>query len=88
MSDYSKTKQNVKNINGEKFSSNSLIDNREFFKRALAETIEMKIRKEEEWIELTASTSRRHKIQMNRLFREHVGSSFIPFPELDNLDED
>ena len=27
--------------------------------------------------------SKRHKIQMNRLFRERVGGSFIPFPEVD-----
>ena len=27
--------------------------------------------------------SKRHKIRMNRLFRERVGSSFLPFPEVD-----
>ena len=27
--------------------------------------------------------SKRHKIQMNRLFRERVGDSFLPFPEVD-----
>ena len=31
--------------------------------------------------------SKRHKIQMNRLFRERVGGSFLPFPEEDNLYE-
>ena len=31
--------------------------------------------------------SKRHRIQMNRLFRERVGSSFLPFPEVDNLYE-
>ena len=29
------------------------------------------------------SPSKRHKIRMNRLFRERVGSSFLPFPEVD-----
>ena len=27
--------------------------------------------------------SKRHKIRMNRLFRERAGSSFLPFPEVD-----
>ena len=27
--------------------------------------------------------SLKHKIQMNRFFREQVGSSFVPFPEED-----
>ena len=31
--------------------------------------------------------SKRHKIRMNRLFRERVGGSFIPFPEVDTIYE-
>ena len=31
--------------------------------------------------------SRHHMIMMNRIFREHVGGSFLPFPEVDNLYE-
>lgn len=31
--------------------------------------------------------TRRHKIRMNRIFRERVGGSFLPFPEADNLFE-
>ena len=31
--------------------------------------------------------SKHHKIRMNRLFRERVGGSFLPFPEVDNLYE-
>ena len=31
--------------------------------------------------------SKRHKKQMNRLFRERVGGSFLPFPEEDTLYE-
>lgn len=31
--------------------------------------------------------SHHHKIQMNRIFRECVGGSFLPFPEEDNIFE-
>ena len=31
--------------------------------------------------------SKRHKIRMNRLFRERVGGTFLPFPEVDNFYE-
>jgi hypothetical protein len=31
--------------------------------------------------------SRRHKIRMNRIFRERVGGKFLPYPEVDNLFE-
>ncbi len=31
--------------------------------------------------------SKRHKIRMNRLFRERVGGSFLPFPEEDTIYE-
>ena len=31
--------------------------------------------------------SKRHKIRMNRLFRERVGGTFLPFPEVDNVYE-
>ncbi len=27
--------------------------------------------------------SRRHKLNMNRIFRQKVGGSFLPFPEVD-----
>ena len=29
--------------------------------------------------------TKRHKIRMNRLFRERVGGTFLPFPEADNF---
>ena len=32
-------------------------------------------------------TSKKHKIKMNRIFREEVGSENIPFPEVDSLFE-
>ena len=31
--------------------------------------------------------SHRHKIRMNRFFRERVGGHFLPYPEVDNLFE-
>lgn len=31
--------------------------------------------------------SKRHRIRMNRLFRERVGGSFLPFPEEDTVYE-
>lgn len=31
--------------------------------------------------------SHRHKIRMNRIFRERVGGKFLPYPEIDNLFE-
>ena len=31
--------------------------------------------------------SKRHKIRMNRVFRERVGGTFLPFPEVDNIYE-
>ena len=40
----------------------------------------------EEEIELPP-LSKRHKIRMNRLFRERVGGTFLPFPEVDNFYE-
>ena len=30
---------------------------------------------------------RRHKIKMNRLFRERVGGTFLPYLEVDNIFE-
>lgn len=31
--------------------------------------------------------SHRHKIRMNRIFRERVGGKFLPYPEVDNVFE-
>ena len=52
-------------------------DNLELFKQALNEaSFEV-----DESIQYTPS--RRHKIRMNRMFRERVGGTFLPFPEVD-----
>ena len=77
------------NQNNEETNNKMLNENRELFKRALSEALDSKIRKiEEETEDIEMPTiSKRHKIRMNRLFRERVGRSFLPFPEEDNLYE-
>jgi len=90
MSNYSQLKsQDVKNINDEESFKGMSNDNRELFKRALSDAVNSKIRKSEEETKdmEIPPPSKRHKIRMNRLFREQVGGSFIPFPEEDNLNE-
>ena len=45
---------------------------------------EFDIKDEEEIMDIEVPPpSKLHKIRMNRLFRERVGSSFLPFPEVD-----
>ena len=61
------------------------IGNTELFKRAISEGLYLKLQKmdkELEAIELP-EPSERHKIRINRLFRECVGGGFIPYPEMD-----
>ena len=66
-------------------------ENREYFKRALTEALEMKEREICEEMDRAGENmeppkySRRHRIRMNRMFREHIGSNRIPFPEVDNI---
>ena len=90
MSNSSKrTKHNIENISNEDFFEDMSNENRELFRRALSEAMDSKIRKiEEETKDMKMpSLSKRHKIRMNRLFRERVGGSFLPFPEEDTLYE-
>ena len=63
--------------------------NIELFKQATAEGLSMKIDSIITEIpeEDLPPPSKRHKIKMNRLFRERVGGSFLPFPEEDTLYE-
>ncbi len=86
---YSKTtNQNVENIEDDLFEGMS-DETREIFMRALFDAEDEEIRKIEEEtkdMEIPAP-SKRHKIRMNRLFRERVGGSFLPFPEADCLYE-
>lgn len=59
-------------------------ENIELFKQALHEAV-FNMEKDIENVEYTPS--RRHKIRMNRIFRERVGGKFLPFPEADNAFE-
>ena len=83
------TNPDVENINEEDSFESMSNESRELFKRALSEVMDSKIRKIEEKTKdmEIPSPSKRHKIRMNRLFREQVGGSFLPFPEEDNLNE-
>ena len=90
MSNYNKkTKPNAENINDEDWFEDILNENLELFRRALSDAAEMEIRKTEEEIKdiEVPPPSKRHKIRMNRVFRERVGGSFLPFPEEDSLYE-
>ena len=70
-------------------SFNTESENRELFKSALSEALENKFNLivEAQSDSKVRSPSKRHKIRMNRLFREQVGGDFIPFPEADNYYE-
>ncbi len=49
---------------------------------------ELNLKSKEELKDIEAPPpSKRHKIRMNRLFRERVGGTFLPFPEADNFYE-
>ncbi len=90
MSNYSEIrKQDVENSNAKDSFDGTSNENRELFKRAISEALDLKIREIVEEIKDTETPppSRRHKIRMNRLFRERVGSAFLPFPEVDNFYE-
>ena len=86
MSNYSKiTKQDAENTNDEKLFEGMSNENRELFKRAILDAMESKIDEIDEEIKdiEIPPPSKRHKIRMNRIFRENVGGSFLPFPEVD-----
>ena len=90
MGNYSQTtKQDIENIKDKDFSGYVSNENRELFRRALSEAMDSKIGKIEQEIKdmEIPPISKRHKIGMNRLFRENVGGHFLPFPEADNLYE-
>ncbi len=62
----------------------SVQDNYELFKEAL-DNATLEIEQDIEDIQYTPS--RKHKIRMNRIFRENVGGKFLPYPEVDSLYE-
>ena len=90
MSNYIKrTQPDVESTNDYDFFEGMSNKTRELFMRRLfdAEDAEIcKIEAESKDMEIPPP-SKRHKIRMNRLFRERVGGSFLPFPEEDNLYE-
>ena len=64
-------------------------DNLELFKRLLTDVVDEQFRElyeQSKDVELPPP-SRRHQLEMNRLFREEVGGSFIPFPDVDDSDD-
>ena len=81
--------QNIENGIGDNPNKNVSQGNGELLEQALIEAIENKIKRAEAEISdiEIPPPSRRHKIRMNRLFRERVGGEFLPFPEEDNLYE-
>ena len=90
MSNHSETtKQDIKNSNGKYSFEGRSNENRELFKSAIAEALDSKFREiaEETGDIEIPPPSKRHKIRINRLFRERVGGDFLPFPEVDNFYE-
>lgn len=75
--------------NREDRSFNTESESRELFKSALSEALDDKFNTivEAQSDSKMPSPSQRHKVRMNRLFREQVGGSFLPFPEADNFYE-
>ena len=91
MSNYNKTlSQNFESKkNSETPSFNDKNESRELFKSAISEALNKKfdtLSAAQSDSEMP-SPSQRHKMRMNRFFREQVGGSFLPFPEADNLYE-
>ena len=77
--------QNTENINDDDFFAGMSPESRALFERALSEAWDSELRQIEEDtknIEIPPP-SKRYKVRMNRLFRERVGGSFLPFPEVD-----
>ena len=90
MRDYSQMiDQDNENRNDENLFESTSSEERELFRCVLLEALGSNICGIEE--ELTdmeiPPSSKRHKIRMNRLFRERVGGSFLPFPEVDTVYE-
>jgi len=89
MKDYSK-KANPHIEDTEEVFFDDVSDERyDEFDRILRETVRSRLQKlleEPDYTERPPAT-KRHKIRMNCLFRERVGGSFLPFPEVDNFYE-
>ena len=83
------TNQGTERINDDDLFDGMSNESRELFMRSLSEVVDAEISKTEEEIKdmEIPQPSKRHKIRMNRLFRERVGGTFLPFPEADNFYE-
>ena len=73
-------------------NENTNLTKEEAFDEMLKQALEEVAKKEAEEFENIDTSeeitySRRHKIRMNRLFRERVGGTFLPFTEADNAFE-
>jgi len=84
-----KITKDVENIDGEELFEGVSPEIRERFERELLYAARLEFSKPEQDPQdfETPPPSRRHKIRMNRLFRERLGATFLPFPEADNLYE-
>ncbi|MBE6872257.1 MAG: hypothetical protein E7491_09975 [Ruminococcaceae bacterium] len=82
-------KKRIRNITAEKIFKNMPRESRKALGHALYEAVNEDVRKHVDEIAYAEKVqhSKQHKIKMNRLFRERIRSSFIPFPEVDNLYE-
>jgi hypothetical protein len=83
------TDQNTNHPDEDIHGENASQKDRAFWKQALSEAVKAEARNMEEENEDMAlpPLSKRHRIQMNRLFREQVGNTFLPYPEVDSLYE-
>lgn len=85
MSHYNqKSKQKTQPTNEDHVLEKMSNETRLVFKHALFEMAEMTIQTVDKETENVPMPSKRYKIQMNRLFRERIGSSHLPFPTVDN----
>ena len=83
------TNQGIESINDDDLFDGMSNESRELFMSVLADVVNseaLEIEEKIKNIELPPP-SKRHKIRMNRLFRERVGGTFLPFPEADNFYE-
>ena len=88
MSNYSrKTDEDVRGENRKKSPDGESNINRELFKRALSDAMDLKMQEIDEKIKNVElpKLSKDYKIRMNRLFSECTGGSFLPFLEEYNL---
>ena len=67
--------------------SNKSEQDRELFKRAISEALDLKMQEIDEEIKNVElpPLSKDYKARMNSLFRESTGGSHLPFPEEDQL---